>query len=175
VEPYQLREYDAWVLTAENSIADYFEACCRLYEAPKAYSNWIMTYILRELKGEEDKDIRDIPIPPEHLAQLVQMVDQGIINQNIAKRVINDMIQTGHPPRRIVQEKALEVVDDTAAIEKIVEEVIAEHPDPVARFRAGREQALHFLLGQVMRKSRGKASPDAVREIMLRKLQSGGE
>lgn len=175
VEQYQLPEYDAGVLTAEKSIADYFEACCRLYEAPKAYSNWIMTYILRELKGEEDKDIRDIPIPPEHLAQLVQMVDQGIINQNIAKRVINDMIQTGHPPRRIVQEKALEVVDDTAAIEQIVEEVIAEHPDPVARFRAGREQALHFLLGQVMRKSRGKASPDAVREIMLRKLQSGGE
>ncbi|MFB3784971.1 MAG: Asp-tRNA(Asn)/Glu-tRNA(Gln) amidotransferase subunit GatB [bacterium] len=173
VEQYQLPEYDAGVLTAEKSIADYFEACCRLYEAPKAYSNWIMTYILRELKGEEDKDIGDIPVPPEHLAQLVQMVDQGAINQNIAKRVINDMVQTGHPPRRIVQEKGLEVVDDTAAIEKIVEEIIAENPDPVASFRAGREQALNFLLGQAMRKSRGKASPDAVREMLLRKLRSG--
>ncbi len=171
VEQYQIPEYDAGVLTAEKSIADYFEACCRLHEAPKAYSNWIMTYILRELKGEEDKDIRDIPVPPEHLAQLVQMVDQGVINQNIAKRVINDMIQTGHAPQQIVKEKKLEVVDDTAAIEAIVDEVLAENPDPVASFRAGREQALNFLLGQAMRKSRGKASPDSVRDRLLNKLR----
>jgi aspartyl-tRNA(Asn)/glutamyl-tRNA(Gln) amidotransferase subunit B len=170
VAEYGIPDYDAGVIVADKYVAEFFETCCKAHDNPKAFSNWIMVYILRELK-DEDSDIRDLPIKPEHLIDLVQLIDDGKINQNIAKKMFNEILETGKLPRDIVKEKGIEVVDDTAALEKIVDEVIAENPGPANDFRSGRDQALNFLLGQVMRKSKGQASPPDVKTILTQKLR----
>ena len=167
---FEIPDYDAGVLVADKKVADFFEACCRLHPAAKTFSNWIMVYILRELK-DEDSEISDLPISPEHLAELARLIDRSVINTNIAKKVMNEMLQTGHLPSRIVKEQGLEVVQDRGEVEKWVEEVIAEHPGPAEDYRGGKDQTLNFLLGQVMRKSRGKANPDQVKAVITKKIR----
>ncbi|MBI1390726.1 MAG: Asp-tRNA(Asn)/Glu-tRNA(Gln) amidotransferase subunit GatB [bacterium] len=171
VEQYGLPEYDAGVLAADKHVADYFDECCQAHNAPKAFSNWIMTYLLAELK-DEDSDINDLPVKPAHLAELVKLIDDKTINQNLAKKVFKEMMESGKTPGAIVKEQGLEVVSDAGAIEKFVDEVIAENPGPAEEYAGGKDKALNFLLGQVMRKSRGQADPGAVQEILNRKLRS---
>ncbi|MDP8246138.1 MAG: Asp-tRNA(Asn)/Glu-tRNA(Gln) amidotransferase subunit GatB [Candidatus Hinthialibacter antarcticus] len=168
---YSLPEYDAGVLAADKNVANYFEECCKAHNAPKAFSNWIMTYLLAELK-DEDSDINDLAVKPEHLAELVKLIEDGKINQNIAKKVFRDMLETGKTPGAIVKEKGLEVVSDSGALEGFIEEVIAENPGPAGEYKEGKDKALNFLLGQVMRKSKGQAAPEQVREIFDKKLRS---
>lgn len=171
VEEYGLPPYDAGVLAAEKAVADFFEDCVRLYDASKVYSNWIMVYILRELGGEDEKEITDLKITPDHLAQLAQILDSGKINQNIAKKVLNDVIQSGDSPEKIIKDKGLEMVSDSGEIEKFVDEVIAEQAGPVEEFKNGKDNTLNFLVGQVMRKSRGKAQPGMVQELLRKKIR----
>ncbi len=170
VEQYQIPDYDAGVLVYEKTVADYFEECCRLHPSPKTFSNWIMVQILRELK-DDDSVITDFPVTPKHLAELVQLTEKGTINQNIAKKVFKEMMQNGKMPSTIVKEQGLEVVSDAGEIEKFVEEAIAENPGPAEEYKTGKDKALNFLLGQVMRKSRGKANPQQVQELINTKLR----
>ncbi|MGI6455855.1 MAG: Asp-tRNA(Asn)/Glu-tRNA(Gln) amidotransferase subunit GatB [bacterium] len=173
MEQYELPEYDASILVSDKHIADYYEECCRLYQspkAPKAFSNWIMTYILRELR-DEDSDINDLKVTPRHLAELVQLIEEGAINQNIAKKIYSDIVLSGKMPGEVVKEEGLEVVSDAGEIERYVQEVIAEHPVPAQEYREGKDKTLNFLLGQVMRKSKGKASPELVMQLFNQKLR----
>ncbi|RJP20460.1 MAG: Asp-tRNA(Asn)/Glu-tRNA(Gln) amidotransferase subunit GatB [Candidatus Omnitrophota bacterium] len=169
IETYQIPPYDAGVLAADKTVADFFEECCRLHAAPKTFSNWIMVHILRELR--EDSEIGDLPITPQHLAELVRLVESDAINSNIAKKVITEMMKTGNMPADIVKEKGLEAVSDSGEIEQFVEETIAENPGPAEEFKDGKDKAMNFLLGQVMRKSRGKADPQLVQELLRQKLR----
>lgn len=171
VSDYSLPEYDAGVLAADKNVANYFETCCKAHNAPKAFSNWIMTYLLAELK-DEDSDINDLAIKPEHLVELVKVIEDGKINQNIAKKVFRDMLETSKTPGAIIKEKGLEVVSDSGALEGYIDEVIAENPGPAGEYKEGKDKALNFLLGQVMRKSKGQAEPGQVREIFDKKLRS---
>ncbi|MDX9753262.1 MAG: Asp-tRNA(Asn)/Glu-tRNA(Gln) amidotransferase subunit GatB [bacterium] len=170
VEQYELPDYDAGVIVADKYVAEFFETCCQAHPAPKAFSNWIMVYILRELK-DEDSDIRELGIKPAHLIELVQLIEKGTINQNIAKKLIAEIIPSGTMPSVLVKEKCLEVVSDSSELEKFVDEVITEQPGPAEDFRNGKDQALNFLLGQVMRKSRGQATPETVRDMLIQKLR----
>lgn len=171
VADYGLPEYDAGVLAADKAVAQYFEECCKVHNAPKTFSNWIMTYLLAELK-DEDSDINDLPVKSGHLVELVKLVEDGKINQNIAKKVFRDMLETGKTPSAIVKDKGLEVVSDSGALEDYIDEVIAENPGPAGEYKEGKDKALNFLLGQVMRKSKGQAAPEQVREIFDKKLRS---
>lgn len=171
VSQFELPDYDAGVLVAEKAVAEFFEESNRIHPAPKTYSNWIMVYILRELGGEDEKEIGDLKVAPTHLAQLAQILDSGKINQNIAKKVLNTVLETGDMPESIIKEKGLEMVSDSSEIEKFVDEVLAANPDPVAEYKAGKDNTLNFLVGQVMRKSRGKAKPDTVQEIIRKKVR----
>ncbi len=171
IEQYDLPEYDAGVLVVEKEVAHFFEECVTIHNAPKTYSNWIMVYILREMGGEDEKEIGDLKVTPQHLAQLAQILDKGTINQNIAKKVLNTVLETGDMPEKIIKDKGLEMVSDTGEIEKFVDEVITEQAGPAEDFKNGKDQTLNFLVGQVMRKSRGKAKPDMVQELLTKKLR----
>ncbi len=171
VSQFKVTEYDAQVLTQEKPLADYFEAAALQCSNPKAVANWIMSELLREL-GVKNIPISESPVAPEQLTELVELIEDNTISGKIAKDVFAEMIETGKSPRQIVEEKGLVQVTDTAAIEEFVQKAIAENPGPVAEYRSGNKKALQFLVGQVMRYSRGKASPQMVVQSLQQKLSS---
>ncbi|MCD6385722.1 Asp-tRNA(Asn)/Glu-tRNA(Gln) amidotransferase GatCAB subunit B, partial [Candidatus Sumerlaeota bacterium] len=170
IQQYGLPEYDARILTQSKALADYYEKCVSIHNNPKAVSNWIMTEVLRELK-ERDVEIEDFWIPPEHLAQLIKLIDDGTISGKIAKSVFADMLESRKSPELIVKEKGLVQITDQAEIEKLIEQVIKENPDPVNQFLKGRDRALGFLVGQVMKLTQGKANPKLVNTLLREKLE----
>ena len=170
VEQYQIPDYDAGVLVEEKSVADYFERCCALGATPKTASNWIMTEILREIK-EAEIEIDDLPVRPDHLAELITMIDDGTISGKIAKQVYKDMRESGKMPKAIVEEKGLVQVSDDSAILAFIDQVIAENPGPVEDFKAGKEKAVGFLMGQVMRLSKGKVNPQLARDLLIKRIK----
>ncbi|MCS7197715.1 MAG: Asp-tRNA(Asn)/Glu-tRNA(Gln) amidotransferase subunit GatB [Candidatus Bipolaricaulota bacterium] len=167
-QDYKLPEYDIAVLTEERSIAEYFEAVVRLYNDPKDVSNWMMSELLRLLK---ESQTTEIPLPPEHFARVLQMVNAGQINRTVAKAVIEESFKTGKAPDEIVQEQGLSQISDERALAEIVTKVLAENSKAVADFKAGKEAALSFLQGQVMKATKGKADPKKTRDLLLQKLR----
>lgn len=169
MEEYGLPEYDARVLTASKPVAAYYERAVAAHRNPKALSNWMMTEVLRELK-ERDAEPSDIPLRPEHLAAIVRMVDEGKISGKIAKDVFAKTMAGEGDPEKIVETQGLAQVSDTGELERLVDEVIAENADAVAKVKAGQTKAIQALVGQVMKKSRGKANPALVNELLAKKL-----
>jgi aspartyl-tRNA(Asn)/glutamyl-tRNA(Gln) amidotransferase subunit B len=170
VSEYSLPEYDANLLTQSRLLADYFEATARAAGNPKAASNWIMGEILRTMK-ERGIGIEQIPVTPEALAGLIKLVDRGTISSTVAKDVFGKMYDTGRSAEDIVQSEGLAQVGDEDALLGLVREAIAANPDAVAQFRKGRNNAFGFLVGAVMKASRGKANPKVVNELLRRELQ----
>lgn len=169
VSDYGLPEYDAGVLGADRALADYFEETARLSNNPKASSNWIMTEMLRAL-SESEQEIGAVKITPTALAHLIQLLDAKTINQPSAKEVFNILFTQGGDPAAIVKEKGLAQVSDSGALDTFVDEAIAANERSVTDYRAGKAAALQFLVGQVMRLSRGKANPQVVIELLKKKL-----
>jgi aspartyl-tRNA(Asn)/glutamyl-tRNA(Gln) amidotransferase subunit B len=169
VEQLGLPKYDADVLTDEKGIADYFEAAAKLVYDAKLASNWIMGEVLRVLK-EKKIDITQFPIKPDALAELLNLIAGGTISGKIAKDVFEEMLVTGKSAQAIVVEKGLTQVSDTGIIEKAIDEVIAANPKEVERYRNGEEKVFGFLIGQVMKATRGKANPKVANEVLKRKL-----
>ncbi len=164
-----LPEYDAFVLTADRELADYFEATAKVSGNSKAASNWIMTELLRELKQAE-KQISQSPITPDQLGKMIGMIEKGTISGKIGKTVFLEMWQSGKDPEVIVKEKGLVQVSDTGAIEKIIDEVLAANQSQVADYRGGRTKLFGFFVGAVMKASKGQANPDMVNKILTEKL-----
>ncbi len=169
VDDYGLPEYDAGVLAAARDIADFFEATVRDGAVAKTASNWIMTEVMRVL-AERETDIGALALTPAALAGLIAMVESKAINAPTAKDVFAVLVERGGDAATIVREKGLTQVSDTGAIEALVDQAMAENPKSVDDFRAGKAAAAKFLIGQVMRLSRGKANPSLVNEILQRKL-----
>lgn len=166
---YGLPEYDAEVLTTSKSLANYYETCLRFFPQPKIVSNWIMSELLRELKRDE-REIEECPVPAENLAALLRLIDEGIISGKIAKNVFEEMYQTGQKAEEIVRAKGLIQLSDAEAITKLVEDILAAHPQEVAEYRQGKEKVFGFFVGQVMKATQGKANPRLVNEILKKKL-----
>lgn len=169
IEEYGLPEYDATVITSSKDLADYFDRCLQYFGDAKKVSNWIMAELLRLLNAR-DLEAADCPVSPEQLAELLQLIDKGTISGKIAKQVFEEMFDTGKTAAAIVKEKGLEQISDAGELERIVEQVIADNPDPVADYRNGKKQAIGFLVGQVMKATRGKANPQLVNELLRKKL-----
>ena len=169
INAYGLPAYDAQVLTSAKALATYFESAVGAFPQPKIVSNWIMSELMRELK-RDDRDIEACPVAPDHLAELLQLIDSGTVSGKIAKSVFEQMYATGKRARAIVEEKGLVQVRDEGAIEAVVDEVLSENPSEVERYRAGNEKLLGFFVGQIMRKTKGKANPQLVNEILRKKL-----
>jgi aspartyl-tRNA(Asn)/glutamyl-tRNA(Gln) amidotransferase subunit B len=164
-----LPEYDAAVLTAEKDVADYFEAALQEYGEAKKLSNWIMGEVMREL-NDRGAALDACRLQPSELAKLVRLVDDGVISGNIAKNVFKELFETGGDPEAHVKAKGLVQISDTSAIEGLVDEVIAENPAEVERFKGGEKKLTGFFVGQVMKKSKGKATPGLVNQLLARKL-----
>jgi len=167
---YALPPYDAQVLTSSKDLANYFETVLKRFPQPKMVSNWIMSELMRELKRDE-RDIMACPVPPENLAELLQLLESAVISGKIAKTVFEEMYVTGKSAKAIVDARGLLQVTDHGAIEAVIDEVLRENPAEVESFRAGKEKVFGFLVGQVMRKSKGKANPQLVNELLRSKLR----
>ncbi|MBF0400013.1 MAG: Asp-tRNA(Asn)/Glu-tRNA(Gln) amidotransferase subunit GatB [Magnetococcales bacterium] len=171
---YQLSEYDAGVLTASQALADYFEAVARYtaelgHPNPKMAANWV----IGELGGRLNKDnleIQQSPISVQQLGKLVAMIQQGVISGKIAKEIFETLFTDGGDPQHIVEQKGLQQVTDSAAIEEAVEQVLATYPEDVAQYRAGKGKVLGFLVGQIMKATQGKANPALVNQLLRAKL-----
>ncbi len=173
ISEYALPAYDAELLTSRKDIADYFEGAVKTHANAKAVGNWIigdLFRVLKERKLDERLTITRWPVRAEQIAELVQLIDEGKISGKIAKTVFDAMLDSDRAPREIVAEKGLEQVSDTGSIETAVEQILAAHPKQAADFQAGNEKIFGFLVGQVMKATRGKANPQKVNEILRQKL-----
>ncbi|HIL28582.1 MAG TPA: Asp-tRNA(Asn)/Glu-tRNA(Gln) amidotransferase subunit GatB, partial [Micavibrio sp.] len=160
--------YDASVLIAEKSRADYFETVANDRDS-KLAANWVINELLGAL-NKEDKELSESPITAEQLGGLIDLISDNTISGKIAKDVFAEMFETGKDASAIVEEKGLKQVTDTGAIEAIIDEVIAENPDNVEAYRGGKDKLFGFFVGQVMKKSQGKANPAMVNELLKAKL-----
>ncbi|MFQ5852126.1 MAG: Asp-tRNA(Asn)/Glu-tRNA(Gln) amidotransferase subunit GatB, partial [Candidatus Binatia bacterium] len=173
VSQYALPIYDAELLTSRKDVADYYEAALKVHPNPKAISNWVMGDLFRVIKARRlDENLRILswPIPPQHLAEMVRMVDEGKISGKMAKLLFEEMLDTGESPEDIVRERGLEQVTDLSSIEKAVDQVLTAHSQQVSDYRAGKEKVFGFLVGQVMKATQGKANPHMVNETLRKKL-----
>ncbi len=170
VGTYGLREYDAEVLTQTRDLSDYFERAAKASGDPRTAANWVMGDLAGALKAE-DKEISESPVSAEQLGELLSLIANGELSGKLGKDVFAKMFATGEAARAIVEREGLRQISDTAAIERIVEEVVAANPKQVEQYRAGKAAVLGFLVGQVMKASRGQANPQAVNELLKRKLQ----
>jgi aspartyl-tRNA(Asn)/glutamyl-tRNA(Gln) amidotransferase subunit B len=170
VAAYKLPEYDAGVLTASPDIADYFEKVAQASGNPKAASNWVMTEVLRKVK-EAPPPLATPPITPGQLAGLVKLVEDGTTSTTSAKTVFEMMWATGEDARAIIEREGLAQVSDEGAIQSAIAEVIAKSPDQVATYRKGKTSTLGWFVGQVMRKTGGKANPQLVNTLLKKALE----
>ncbi len=176
ISQYNLMPYDAELLTDSRNLADYFEECVTalskggdVQKKAKTISNWLLGDFLRLLNAGNIK-LEDARIKPAQLAEMLELVDRGTLSGPLAKTVFEEMFNTGKNAAAIVAEKGLVQISDTGEIATIVEKIIAENEKAVVDYRAGKEASLTFLIGQVMRASRGKANPAVVRQIVVDKL-----
>ncbi len=171
VEQYGLPEYDAGLLIASKPLADYFEACVRLFDQPKTVSNWVMGELRRELNASHTP-VEYSPVTPERLANLLRLVENGTVSLKVARDLFPELYATGTTPEQLVEEKGLKQVSDEGSLGRLVDEVIAANPNQVAQYRGGKPAVLGFFVGQVMKASGGKANPGKVNELLKRKLES---
>ena len=169
VAQYHLPDYDAGVLTQSMALADYFERTAAAAGNPKAASNWVMGELTRKL-NETRTSVEAVPLASESLAELIRLIDTGAITGPVAKEVFEKMYATGRSAGMIVEEEGLGRISDAAAIDRIVRDVLAAHPGPVAEYRAGKAKTFGFLIGQVMKATAGKADPARVNESVRRVL-----
>ena len=169
VAEYSLPEYDAAILTQTRELADYFEQTARAAGNPKAASNWIMGEILRIMK-ERGVGIDDISVRPDALAALIVVVERGTISSTVGKDVLAKMFESGRAAEAIVAEEGLAQISDSASLEPSVDRILAAHPDVVAEIRAGKDRKFQFLVGQVMKDTKGKADPKIVTDLLRRAI-----
>jgi aspartyl-tRNA(Asn)/glutamyl-tRNA(Gln) amidotransferase subunit B len=168
---YDLSLYDANVLTSSKAMADYFENCVKLMDSSKAkaVSNWLSGDFSRLLNAT-NTEIENVKISPKHLAEMLGLVDNGTISGPAAKAVLEEMFRTGKGASEIITEKKLSQISDAGEIREVVKQVMANNTGAVADYTSGKQQALTFIIGQVMKATRGRANPSVVREITIQEL-----
>jgi aspartyl-tRNA(Asn)/glutamyl-tRNA(Gln) amidotransferase subunit B len=169
LEDYGLRDYDADVLTQTRPLSEYFEKAAETSGDPVEAAKWVQGDLLGSLKAE-GKEITDSPVPPEHLGELVRLIKLGELTGKLAKQIFPKMIETGDAPHVIIEREGLKVLgsDD---LSRTVDEVLANNPAQVEQYRSGKKTVIGFLVGQVMKATRGQADPKAVNQLLREKLK----
>jgi aspartyl-tRNA(Asn)/glutamyl-tRNA(Gln) amidotransferase subunit B len=171
IEQYALPAYDAALLTQTRGVADYFEETARQSGNAKAASNWVMGEVLRTMK-ERAIEIDAVPVAPAALAGLITIVENGTISSTVAKDVFAKMYESGRAARDIVAAEGLAQISDSSSLEPIVRRVVSAHGDIVAEIRAGKDRKFQFLVGQVMKETKGKGDPKLVTDLMRAAINS---
>ena len=166
---YGLREYDAAVLTQTRALSEYFETVARASGDPKTAANWVMGDLAGALKAE-GKEIGESPVSAENLGALAKLIVAGELSGKLAKEVFAKMFSTGDAPAAIIEREGLKEISDTGALEKIIADVIAASPKQVEQYRGGKTTVMNYLVGQVMKATRGQASVAVVTELLKQKL-----
>jgi aspartyl-tRNA(Asn)/glutamyl-tRNA(Gln) amidotransferase subunit B len=169
VEQFGLREYDAQVLTLTKEIGAYFEQAAAAAGDPKTTANWVMGELMGALKAD-GKEITESPVAPEHLGELVRLLNQGELSGKLAKEIFPKMYAERLAPSFIMERDGLRQISDSGALEKIIDEVMAANPKQVEQYRGGKTAVMGFLVGQVMKASKGQAAPGAVNDLLKQKL-----
>lgn len=176
VDEYGVREYDALVLTLTRETGDYFETAAKTSgQDPKtsgigrAVANWVVGDLMGLLKAA-DKSITESPVKPEQLGELVALINKGEVSGKLAKEILPKMFETGDSASAIMEREGLKQISDEGALEKIIGDVIAANPKQVEQYKGGKTAVIGFLVGQVMKASRGQANPAAVNELLKKRL-----
>ncbi len=169
MKDYGLSAYDAGAITANRKMADYFDATVAAGADAKAAANWLMGELSRQLNAA-GRDIDDCPVTPGQLAGLIDLLAQGTISGKIAKTVFEAMWTSGKDAATIVKEQGLVQISDAGAIEAVVDKVIAANPQSIADYKAGKERAIGFLVGQVMKETKGRANPELVNKLLRERM-----
>jgi aspartyl-tRNA(Asn)/glutamyl-tRNA(Gln) amidotransferase subunit B len=168
---YGLGAYDVEVLTVNPRLADYYEAVARMHGDPKVAANWVMGEVMAQLKLG-DGDVGTFRVRPQDLAELLNLVRDGIVSHTAAKQVFASMVATGDPPAQIAARDGLVKVDDDAQLAAWLDEVVTEMPTEAERFRAGEKKLQGVLIGAVMKKSKGRADPRKLNQLLASRLGS---
>ena len=169
-EEFDIPDYDIEILTSSKRLADLFEETVKLCGQPKKVSNWLMVETLRLLK-EKEMEPEDIVFSPAHLAELITLTEEKVINSSVAKEVFCIMFENDTDPRTYVESHGLMSQNDEGALKEIIEKVIAENPQSVEDYRSGKQKAIGFLVGQTMKATQGKAEPGTVNRLLKEALQ----
>ena len=164
-----LPEYDAGIITSSKHLSDFFEVAAAECKNAKAVSNWIMGDIIRVAR-EKGLEYNELPFTPVQFAKLITLIDKGTISGSIAKKVFEEMTETGKEPEKIVEEKGLVQISDEGAIKEVVDRIIAANPGSIADYKAGKDRALGFLVGQCMKEMKGKGNPQILNKLILEEL-----
>ena len=166
INEYSLPEYDAEILTSSKKTANFFEKTNSICNNPKAVSNWIMGDFAR-LLNEKEIEIDESKVTEENLASLIILIDKGTISSKIAKQIFEEMFETGEKAEDIVNKKGLVQISDEGAIKEICQRILDANPQSIADYKAGKDRAIGYLVGQIMKETKGKANPQIVNKILL--------
>ena len=170
MEQFGLSDYDARLIVSTKAMAEYFDRAVTVSKDAKLVANWLLGDVSAWLNNE-NKEISEFQISAEHLGELTNLLKDNVLSSKLAKKVFAEMLKEDKSPKQLVKDLGLEQVSDTGAIEKFVDEALAENPQSVADYKAGKDKAIGFLVGQIMKKSKGKANPGMVQQLLKQKLQ----
>ncbi len=168
MEEFKLPEYDSNIIVSSKYLSDLFEAATKVCNNPKAVSNWIMTDIIRV---QNEEDIEKMPFTAEELGKLIVLIDKGTISSSIAKKVFEELLENPRDPEEIIKEKGWIQISDEGAIKEIVQKILEKNPASIADYKAGKDRALGFLVGQAMKQTKGKANPQLLNKLFLEELK----
>jgi aspartyl-tRNA(Asn)/glutamyl-tRNA(Gln) amidotransferase subunit B len=168
---YNLRHYDAAILTSDKYLAEYFERVNDLINDPQLVSKWIQGEVLRTL-SQKNLTSKQIPLAAENLGELLNLIKAGTISANIAKEVFDKMVENNESAKIIVEREKLIQVSDDSELEQIIQTVISENPNEVERYRRGAKNLFAFFMGQVMKKTKGKANPSVANNLLRKALDN---
>ena len=166
---YNMTEKEVGIITASKYLSDLFESASEICGNRKAVSNWIISDISRIL-NEKEMNPSEIPFTAEHLAHMVQIIDKGTISSSIGKKVLEEMFENPREPEEIVKEKGWAQISDEGEIRKVVSKILEENPQSIADFKAGKDRALGFLVGQAMKATKGKANPQMLNKLFVEEM-----
>jgi len=172
IREYQLPPYDAGVITSGRALADYYEETAKLSGKPKIAANWVMGDLLRFL-NDDKRDIKDSPVLPSSLAEMIILIEAGTISGKMAKELIEEMYKSGKPPQAVIKEKGMVQITDEEAIAKVIAGVIAANPGQLAQYRGGKDKLFGFFVGQAMKATKGKANPQIINDLLKKMLSAG--
>jgi aspartyl-tRNA(Asn)/glutamyl-tRNA(Gln) amidotransferase subunit B len=169
MEDFGIPKNNAIILTKDKAVSEYFRKCARLCEDNRKLSKWIIKELFK-LLNKASRSINECVISPDDFARLINLIHSGAITESIGRTVLEDMFETGSDPETIIDQKGLKTISDDKQLKVILEEIISANPDAASQIKAGETKPVDFLMGQVMRQTKGKADPKKVKKLIRKML-----